>query len=348
MQKRRIMIMTDSPRIRTGFSNIGRHVADILHRSGQWDVHYVAWFDNPTLNPDIEIPYRLYNTAKDQQGRLIREDQYAYHSFKQLHDQIKPDIVWICGDEWMQAFAMWHYPDKATRPAPYISYVPIDSSPCPYETIHQGGPQGEFTLNWPDHFRRFDEVIAYGQWGMDEINKRCKDQVVRRFIHHGADCSIFKPLSKEEKLRIRREKYGIPDDAFVVATVARNQPRKCYPDMLRAIKYFIEHHEQPGRKIIYVPICPLRDVGWNLETFMSDIGLTYRDIKDRDMDAAGNLMVGPHRVLIDRSLQVGGGLNEVELNELYNAADVGLFIYTSEGWALPPHEHGCGDTDSND
>jgi len=45
MRKKKILVMTDSARVYTGFANIGRHVAGYLHDTGRWDVHYLGWFD---------------------------------------------------------------------------------------------------------------------------------------------------------------------------------------------------------------------------------------------------------------------------------------------------------------
>jgi ADP-heptose:LPS heptosyltransferase/GT2 family glycosyltransferase/glycosyltransferase involved in cell wall biosynthesis len=254
VEKKRILIMTDSPRIKTGFANIGRHVAQYLHDSGQWDVHYIGWFDSP-VNSEIPINYRLYTTARTQEGQQIREDVYAYMSFKSIHDQVKPDVVWVCGDGWMQAAYQWHYSDKDTRPHFACSYTPIDSGPVASVTRHAGGPTNEFLLDWGEHFKKFDDVIAYCNYGKDLINKRCESEVVKTIIHHGADTKVYHPLPKNERLRIRRELLGVPDDAFLITTVARNQPRKSYPEMIAAIKYFIDHSERADKKVVYYAHC---------------------------------------------------------------------------------------------
>jgi len=330
MDTKRVLIMTDSPRIKTGFANIGRHVAEVLHESGRWEVHYVGWFDSDMNKEYSQLPYKLYSTATDKDGKVIREDQYAYMSFGQLHDQIKPDVVLVIGDLWMAAAYQWHFSDKEVRPHKAIMYCPIDSDPVPFETTHGGSPTGQFILNWADHFRRFDEVIAYGKYGMDEINKRCGEKLVTRYIHHGADTQIYHPLDDEAKRNIRRNIFGIDDSDFFVVTVARNQPRKSYPDMMAAMKIFIDKYEQPGRKIKWYCHCPLSDVGWNMPQLAVQNELQHRDMNDRGKPEA--------RVLFDPRLQVGQGPTDAELNLVYNAANLGLFIYTSEGWALPPHE----------
>lgn len=330
--KKRILIMSDSPRIKTGFANVGRHVAEVLHNSGRWDVHYLAWFDNDSNKEYAQLPYKLYNTARDKDGNLIREDQYAYHTFKHTCDQIDPDLVWICSDLWMSCAYQFHYTDKETRPHTVVLYSPIDSDPVAYETKHGGGPTGQFILNWPEHFRRFDEVIAYGKYGMDQINKRCGSEVVTKYIHHGADTDIYKPVDDKIRNAFRRDVLGVDDEDYLILTVARNQPRKSYPEMLAAVRHFIDHYETQGRKVRYYCHAPIEDVGWNLKQLVLQNGLSYRELGDRSDGYR------QHRVILDSRLLVGSGPSDQELNMLYNAADLGLFIYTSEGWALPPHE----------
>ena len=90
-----ILIMSDSPRIMTGFANIGRHVAGRLHDSG-WEVNYLGWFDDSRNN--VNFPYPIYHTMRDKEGRPVREDSYAYRSFKQIHDHVGPDMVLVIGD----------------------------------------------------------------------------------------------------------------------------------------------------------------------------------------------------------------------------------------------------------
>lgn len=330
MSKKKILIMTDSCRVYTGFANIGRHVANHLHESGKWEVHYLGWFDRPG-NKDIEqTPFPLYHTMMDKEGRPVREDSYAYRSFKAVHDHVDPDVVWVCGDIWMSCANMWSYADKATRPAPHILYVPIDGNPLPMRTKHGGGPSGGFVLDWSEQFQRYDTVVAYCDYGVEQINATCGKTVCTNVVHHGVDCNIYTPLPRDEQLKIKKEKFGLTSDDFLMITVARNQPRKLYPTMINALKKFIGEYEK-NRKVYWYIHAPLNDpVGWDFSQLLQQAGIGYRMIEDPPNVNA--------RVILDKRLGVGVGPTDEELNGLYNAADIGLYIYSGEGWALPPME----------
>lgn len=232
---------------------------------------------------------------------------------------------------WMScAPVTWGFEDKATRPFKAIQYVPIDHDPICRITKHGGAPDGgAFDLDWADQFRRYDKVVAYCKYGQDEINKLCRGEVCKDFIHHGVDNSVYHPLPVEERNRIKAEVFGLAPDDFLITCVARNQPRKLYPIMLEAVKKFIDKYEG-NRKVYFYPHCPIQDVGWNLATLIPTYGLSFRMISQP-----------PHvgrRVILNDSLKVGVGPPDEVLNQYYNAADLGLFIYNGEGWALPPME----------
>lgn len=324
--KKRILIITDSPRIYTGFANIGRHVATYLHNTGKWDVHYLGWFDSPG-NKDIEnFPFPIYHTMLDDKGHFVREDSYAYRSFPAVHDHVQPDICMWVGDLWMACANIWNHTDKATRPSPHILYNPVDHDPLVRITKHGGGPTGNFDLVWADQYRKFDDVVAYCKYGQDEINKVCGEELCKGFIHHGTDNKVYHPLSEDERIRYKKEIFGLNPEDFLIITVARNQPRKLYPSMIQAVMRTIG--KEGNRKIYYYSHCPMGDpVGWDLGMHINMLGGSCKMIGDHN---------NPSRFIFDDRLGVGAGPSDEVMNQYYNAADLGLFIYNGEGWALPP------------
>jgi len=184
-------------------------------------------------------------------------------------------------------------------------------------------------LNWADQFRRYDKVVAYCRYGMQEINSRCGEDVCKDYIHHGVDTAIYRKLPREEVLAIRKEIFGIDPEDFLLVTVARNQPRKLYPAMMRALKTFIEKHERGGRRVYWYIHAPLEDpVGWDLASLCSN----YYGMGARMLDQPHN---PGRRIIFDNTLGIGKGPSDEMLNKIYNAADVGYYIYSSEGWSLP-------------
>jgi len=327
--KRKILIMTDSPRLYTGFANIGRHIAGYLHESGKYEVSYIGWFDHPGNTANLAIndpPYPVYHTMLDKDNKLLRDDSYAYRSFKYIVEHVKPHIVLGISDCWMGlAPVYWDFEDAKSRYFTAIQYCPVDHDPLVRHTKHGGGPTGNFDLDWGNTFKRYDSVIAYCKYGQDEINSVCGSEVCKRYIHHGVDTNIYRPMPRGECVRLKRQLFGLKESDTLVITVARNQPRKLYPAMLQSIKMCLDSN---GNDIYYYPHAPLNDpVGWDLVGLCDRLGIKYRMISDKpDRDA---------HVIFNPDLNVGTGPSDNVLNSYYNAADIGLFIHSGEGWGLP-------------
>jgi glycosyltransferase involved in cell wall biosynthesis len=139
IKKKKLLLMSDSVRVFTGFANVGRHVADYLYDTGKYDIAYLCWFDAPINN--IIPKYTTYTTLRDHsrccnrgpvvmkmepgkapsylkhnQGILLPmgegpacfngpnmdHDKYAYESLHGTILDFQPDIVWGLGDTWMQ------------------------------------------------------------------------------------------------------------------------------------------------------------------------------------------------------------------------------------------------------
>lgn len=237
----------------------------------------------------------------------------------------------LLSNTWMAyAPTAFGFENKDNRGFYSIIYPPIDGNPIPTTTTHMAPNNSNVTINWTDTFASYDECIAYCGYGMDEINRSAGKKICNKYIHFGVDTNIYKKLEYDERVRIKKDIFGLKENDFLIITVARNQPRKLYPTMMEAISKFISQNEK-GRKIYWYPHAPLTDpTGWNLTDLASKFGLSYRTLK------SGN--VPGKRIIFDDSLGVGKGPTDEMLNLYYNAADLGLFIYSSEGWGMPPHE----------
>ena len=78
--------------------------------------------------------------------------------------------------------------------------------------MHGGGPNGNFELDWAEQWRRYDTVVAYGEYGQRHINELCGGNNCRHWIHHGVDTSIYHPLPREEQLQIKGDIFGLEED----------------------------------------------------------------------------------------------------------------------------------------
>lgn len=150
--------------------------------------------------------------------------------------------------------------------------------------------------------------------------KKClKDQGVTRpldVILHGFDSKMFFPLPKE----FVRKQVGIPQDAFVIMNLNRNQPRKRYDILLMAFVELLVKY--PTKPIYLMCICDKGEKGgwWLFEIFQRELKL-----RGVPVEQFGNrLMVSAQDMVF----------KDEDVNMFYNLADVGINTADGEGWGL--------------
>jgi glycosyltransferase involved in cell wall biosynthesis len=149
--------------------------------------------------------------------------------------------------------------------------------------------------------------------------KVLKDQGVTRpmdVILHGFDSDVYKNLPKAEV----RKMLKIPEEAFVILNLNRNQPRKRYDILIMAFTELIVKY--PTKPLFLMCICDKGEKGgwWLFELF-------HRELKLRGVgvEQYGN------RLLISSQDMV---FKDEDINVFYNLADVGVNSADGEGWGL--------------
>lgn len=163
--------------------------------------------------------------------------------------------------------------------------------------------------------RDADRVFAFTSFW----KKQLKDQGVTRpisILGHGFDPKTFFSVPKD----LARKSLKLPEDAFIIMSLNRNQPRKRLDIMIvsfveLAVKY-------PTRPILLLCICDKGEKGgwWLFELYV-------RELKKKGVpiEQFGN------RLMISSSDMV---FKDEDINVLYNIADVGISTAEGEGWGL--------------
>lgn len=163
--------------------------------------------------------------------------------------------------------------------------------------------------------RDADRVFAFTPYW-----KKCiKDQGVNRPIDvlgHGFETDFFKPLPRKEI----RKKLGIPEDAFMILNLNRNQPRKRYDLCIMAFVELIVKY--PTKPIMMMCVCDKGEKGgwWIFEIFQ-------RELKLRGV----NLEQFSQRLLLTSQDM---SFSDDDINMFYNMADVGINTAEGEGFGL--------------
>lgn len=233
--KKRILLVSEFSLLNTGFSVMAYDVLSRLHKSGKYEVAELASYvsdDDPRIN---QLPWKVYpvipsHSKKEEMERYHREyqtSQFGSLRFESAVNHFKPDIVFSYRDYWHDEFI------SKSPSRPYYTYIwsaCVDSEP----------PRDE----WMATFSTVDLMTSYTQWGINVLRKYGggKLNVSDVDTMPGVDIDTFKPMDRSKI----REEYGIPQDANIIMTVMRNQPRKLFPSIMSAFANTLDNLYRMG------------------------------------------------------------------------------------------------------
>lgn len=238
---------------------------------------------------------------------LHGHDPFGSHRIADIIQRENPDLVWVTNDIWV-ALQLWEKVKelKEKMGFKWFVYTPIDS----YGLFPE--------LNGP--IMEWDGIATYTEFGKKELEIMGYTKPVR-IIGHGTDFNKFFPLDKQKC----REKLGVPQDVFIVFNGNRNQPRKRI-DL--TIKAFIKFAKDKDDARLWLNMGS-KDMGWDL------VPLFKRVARDEGYDPTGKLILTSPHFSTDNCLPVE------QLNQVYNAVDIGINTCIGEGWGLVNTEHGA-------
>jgi glycosyltransferase involved in cell wall biosynthesis len=171
-----------------------------------------------------------------------------------------------------------------------------------------------------EYIKSYDYIVSLSKWTKKELEKfGCKST----WIPHGVNLNIFKPMNKERC----KEIVGIPNDRFIIGTVAANsdkETRKSWYEMLDALKMFLDNNPDVKDILHVIHTNPLDPRGINLQLA----------IKKRGLENICKL---------ENPFMSNVGISEEELAMLYNTFDIFLCPSKREGFGLCFYEAmACG------
>jgi glycosyltransferase involved in cell wall biosynthesis len=180
----------------------------------------------------------------------------------------------------------------------YIAITPLENGPL--------------CLDWAAPLFSMDGVFFISELGKQEAHK--VGVIKAEHLQVGVDSLTWRPATPEEKVQLRNG-LGIPQDAFVVLTVADNQERKNLWAGMDAVARLKNMVTQPIRYILVTR--EKNPFGYKLRSLANDLGIQSE------------------LIIYER------GMSQENLWGLYAAADVYLQPSKAEGLGLPVLDAMC-------
>jgi len=301
--KLRLMLVSTHAQQFTGYSKVSYGILEQLAKQPWLDLTHFGFQRHPQTPPNFR-PYPSNVSVVDAAALESPPQQgFGYQALVDTIRKKQPQVVMIYNDMAVvtrfleeirksgiqRNFKLWIYCDQV------------------YDCQLQGMID---LLN-----RDADRVFAFTAYW----KKQLKDQGVTRplsVLGHGFDPRVFYTVPRE----LARKSLKLPEDAFVIMSLNRNQPRKRQDIMIMAFVELLVKY--PNRPILLLCICDKGEKGgwWLFEIFV-------RELKKRGVpiEQFGN------RLMISSQDMV---FKDEDINVLYNIADVGISTAEGEGWGL--------------
>jgi len=307
-KKLRFLMVSTHAHQFTGYSKVSYHTMQILSKLSWLDVTHYGF----QKMPQVPAGYRPYPSNVEVIDAAATEKREA-------------------GAPQQQGFGFQALPEVIRKKQPHVVLIYNDMAVVTkfLEEIRKSGIPRDFkiwvyadqvyTLQYQAYLdvlnRDADMVFTFSNFW-----KKClKDQGITRPLDtflHGFDPKQFFPVPKD----LVRKQMGIPNDAFVILNMNRNQPRKRYDLLIMAFVELIVKY--PTKPILLLCVCDKGDKGgwWLFEIFQRELKLRGVPVEQ----FGGRLMVSAQDMLF----------KDEDINMFYNLADVGINTAEGEGWGL--------------
>lgn len=273
----RILAITDMDDNGSGYKNVCAPLFTGLTKLG----HEIKVAGIMYRGLEHDFPFSVIPARDLQEGQAIATN---------LIQIWKPDVLIVALDLPIQS--MYHNQLMSRFKIPYIAITPIENGPL--------------TMSWAAPLFNMDAVFFISELGKQEAIKSGVYKAEHLVV--GVDTESWKPATSEQKLQLRKG-LGIPENAFVILTVADNQERKNLSAAMEAVSLLKKETDRPIRYIMVTR--EQSPYGWKLR------------------DLAVSFDINQEWMCFER------GIPQKDLWGLYAVSDVYLQTSKAEGLGLP-------------
>jgi hypothetical protein len=337
VKRKKILFQSDFSLAKTGFGRNSRALLKYLYSTDKYDItHYSCGmtYDHPELK---KTPWKSVGSLPNNQQELdqlnrdpnlARMASYGAHFIDRVINEEKPDVYFAVQDIWGVDFAI---EKKWFSKISSVIWTTLDSLPILQSAITNATKIKNYWI-WSNFATKALHKLGYSHI---------------KTVHGCLEDKDFYRLSDFERKELRKNN-NLPENAFIIGFVFRNQLRKSVPNLLQG--YALWKKENPGIENTYLLFHTHWGEGWNIHKLASEIGVNPQEILTTYIcKNCGQYEIKP---FIGQDLNckycgaeksqtttnVGLGITESQLNEVYNFMDTYCHPFTSGGQEIPIQE----------
>lgn len=333
MRKKRVLFLTDYAGAFTGFGKQCKLLLTYLYKTDKYEIlnaaqglskrgaheHKYPW---KTIGVLPEDPQKIQQINQD--PNFARVAAYGNLEMTNIVKDFKPDVIFSINDTWGSQFVI---------DLPFFNKIPtvcwntFDSLPLLPDTIEKA-PKIKYYWTWSDFARK-------------ELHKHNFDHVKNQYPL--VNTNNFYKLT-DSKIAEVKNRFGLPQDAFIIGFVFRNQLRKLINTQIEAYSLFKKHNPEVKNTFLYTHTH--YGEGWDIHRLCQQYGVDPREVlctyicketlqyfiapfHGQDLENP----VTKRRTLI--TANVGLGVSDEQLNEIYNIMSLYSHPATSGACELP-------------
>lgn len=332
--KKRILMVGESSHLKSGFGNYTREILSRLHNTGKYEIAELSSYRTVDI-PKTE-PWKVYPVAVNPHHPCFQEfisnqsNQYGQWRFEFALLDFKPHIVFDVRD-------FWNYTFEGISPLRQFYHWIITPT-------YDSAPQRIDSINT---FKTADMVLFHTSWAKQNLTEKYHYNInnLGPIANDAVDSNIFKPIGYNKKFH--KIKLGIDGDSFVIGSVMRNQKRKLIPDLMKIFSKLVKNYSDK-KLYLYLHTTFPDALGWDLPSLLlehnisNNVLLTYKCQKCNGFSTG--VFKGIKKIcttcksMTAEICSTNNGINNNELNEIYNLFDVYVQYAICEGFGIPPVE----------
>ena len=325
--------------LKTGLSRNTKALFKEWYKSGKYEIIHLCqgvvegdpkldmypWKSLPSLSANPQEQQRY-----SQDPHYARIASYGATKVEEVIKNEKPFAVILSDDVW--AMNQSYYTDKEwSKEVNLIGHLTKDSLPLLNESIELA--KGCHIYSWAP----FGEVALREELKKKGIETKYNIGTIPAAI----ETDMYEPVSQLDKMNLRK-KFEIPQEDILVNFVGRNQLRKKYDTLFKAIASYKKQY--PNGPRARANIHTSWTEGWPLKRMMESYGLEEGDVLTTYVcKSCKRFEIKPYKGEQQNCKFCGGqgcqdtvsitnGVSDEEMRLIYGISDCALSVYTSGGF----------------